>query len=470
MAKKEKYATLISNIVELIGGKDNIVFFTHCVTRLRFGVKDQSLVKEKDIEQLEGVVGCQWSSGQYQVIIGQAVAEVYQMICKTYDLAQTDAIKENLDKKNDTKLTPKTILNNVVGAISASVVPCIPILMGGGFIKILLIILSMSAVISETDDLYLILNFVGNAAFYFLPIYVGSNAAKKFNANQGLGMLMGAILIEPNFIALVSDGSTQLSFLGIPVLMANYASTILPVIMIVWMMSYVEKFITKISPEVIRSIIVPFLTILIMLPLALCLIAPLGSYLGDYIGAFFMWMYDTTGFFGLGILCSVYPLLVLAGMHWTLMPIGIGNLAALGYDTFLIGINFVNNLNQGAACLAVAAKAKNKNLKRTAGSVSVSAILAGITEPAMFGITLKLKKPFLAVMVGNFVGGAMCGLLHVYAYAMTTAPGLLSLPVFIGGERGFTNILFILISLLVGMLATFAITYVLGFDEETNAE
>lgn len=453
MAKKERYEDLANSVIDLVGGKDNITFFTHCITRLRFNVKDKSAVKKEEIEKVEGVMGCQWSGDQLQIIIGQAVGDAYNLICKKTGLAQQDAVNENLDGGKK-----KFSFNTVMDGISGSITPAIPIMIGTGMIKIVVLLCEMAGILTIGDPTHTVLSFVGDAGFYFLPVFIGGFAAKKFGANMGLGMLMGAIFIHPNLIAAVTEG-TALNVFNIPIYAATYSSTIFPVLLTVWIMSYIEKFIAKISPDAIRSVTEPLFTIFIMIPLALCLLGPIGAFLGNYLAIAVMWIYDTLGFVGVGVLASILPWLVLTGMHTGFTPYLLNAFATVGYEPIVITANVISNVDQGAACLAVAVRTKDKNLRATAISCAVTAIVGGVTEPAMFGVNFRLKKPIYGAMIGSLIGGLIAGLGKAVAYTFVGSGGIFAIPAYISTD--LSNVIWLVAAMIIGMISTFIATFIL---------
>lgn len=459
MAKKERYEDLANNVITLVGGKENIGFFTHCVTRLRFNLKDKSLAKVEEIEKIEGVVGCQWSGGQLQIIIGQAVGDAYNLICKKTGLDVQDAVNENLDNMEKKKFSFGAILEAIAGCVT----PLIPVLIGAGMIKIVVLLGEMMNILVAGDPTHTVLSFVGDAGFYFLPVFIGATAARKFGANMGLGMLVGAMMIHPNFIAAVTEG-TSLSVFGLPVYAATYTSTVFPAIMAVYIMSHIEKFIAKLSPDAIRSITEPLFTLLIMIPLTLCLIAPLGSILGVYFSQAIMWLYNMTGFFGVALLSAIFPFVIMTGMHTAFAPYLLQSLATLGYEPIIVTASVIASLNQGAACAAVALRAKTTQLKSTAVSCAVTAIVGGVTEPAMFGINLKLKKPMIGAMIGSFAGAAIAGLGKAYAYAFAGSGGLFAFPVYLTDD--IMNLVWMVIGCVVGMIVTFIVTFIIYKDQD----
>ncbi|GEL15141.1 PTS transporter subunit EIIC [Pediococcus cellicola] len=453
MAKKEKYEDISTHVVDLLGGKDNIVFFTHCVTRLRFNVKDKTRVNQDEIEKLDKVIGAQWSGEQFQIIVGQDVGTAYKEVLAHNDLTGSGEVPaDDVPKK-------KFSFNSVLDAIAGSITPLIPLLIGGGMFKVLLLVLTMFGVLTTKSPSYVMLNAVGDAAFYFLPVFVGATAAKKFGMNQGLGMLIGAMLIDPNFVTAVSSGHT-LSLVGVPVYATTYGNMIFPSILAVFVASYVEHFFTRWIPDSLKSLVVPFFTLLVMVPLTFWLLAPAGAFLGTYLTKFILWLYGTAGFIAVAVLAAAFPWIVMTGMHTAFAPYAVQTFATTGTEPLVTIANFVSNLDQGAASLAVGLKTHhNEKLRSTAISCAITAILAGVTEPAMFGVNLKLKTPMYGAMIGSFFGGGFAGFMGVKAYAMAGSAGLFGTPVFIGST--IMTFVWAIVGMIIGMVITFIATMIL---------
>lgn len=445
-----KYSNLIENAVPLLGGADNISFFTHCVTRLRFIPKDHSRVDLDAIKELKGVVGAQWSGEQLQIIVGQEVGNIYKEINNKYHLA--DSVEDNSPSKKGFSVS------SILDGISGTMGPLIPMLIGLGLIKILTILLTTFNVVSPDNNTYKILYYVGESGYYFLPILVGATAARKFGANMSLGMTVGAMLVFPGFIEAVGAGDA-ITFLGLPVYAGSYAYSIFPVLMGVYVLSVVEKTINKYTPELLKSILVPFLSILIMVPLMFIIIAPAGAYIGKYLTAIIMWFYGIGGFVSVAITAAIMPFIIMTGMHAAFTPFLIDSMSTYGYEPIIFTALFIANINQGVAALGVFFKSKNVELKSTAVSSAVTAMVAGVTEPAMYGINLKLKTPMIAAMIGSLVGGAIAGLFKCYAYAFAGSSALLGLPVYIGDKAN--NLTFMVISIIIGGIVTFIMTTIL---------
>ena len=466
MAKN--YDALADSVIQLVGGKENISYLTHCVTRLRFNVKDRALLKENEIKNVPGVLGAQWSGDQFQIIIGQSVGDVYEVICKKYGFAQNKAVEEDLGddtaKESKAPKGAKGIIDRVFDGLSGSLSPLIPALIGCGMLKVILIFLDMAHVPADNPT-YQLLSFVGDAGFYFLPIMIGAFAAKKFGANMALGMVIGGMLIYPSFVAGVAGGVAY-NFLGIPVYAATYTSTVFPIILSCAVMAPIEKFIAKHSPEILRSVLEPLVTIIIMIPLAYCVLGPVGSFLGQYLSTAVLWLYNTIGFVGVALFAAIMPFVVMTGMHGAFVPYLMQMLTGEPYyEPIFFPALIISNINQGVAALAVSLKTKNKATKSTGLSVAVTAVVAGVTEPAMYGINLKYRTPMYGAMIGSAIGGCVAGLLKTVIYAFAGASSVIALPLFANAEKP-TNLIFMVVAVLVGAAATFAATWVLYKDEQ----
>ena len=450
-----KYEVLANEIVGLLGGRDNISFFTHCITRLRFNVKDKGLVQVKKVEKLPGTVGSQWVGDQYQVIIGTAVDDVYRLICEKNGLEELPEVEAD-DAVPTGKLTAKTIANKIFDAISGSLAPIIPILTCGGMLKILMMFMGYIG-IPEEDGAYQIISFVQNGCFYFLPVFIAAFAAKKFRTNVGVAMVIGSMLLHPAWVG-ITETATSMDFFGIPVYLAAYSSTVFPAFLSVFIMSYVERFINKHCPEILKGIVVPVFTLLVMIPV------------GDSLSAAIIWLYNTTGFFGVAVFAGCLPFIIITGMHYGFFSYFLNEFATKGVEPFYCISNYIMNISMGAASLAVAIRTRNKEAKSTYLAAAFTAIVAGVSEPALFGVAFRYRKALFCSMIGCFIGGALAGLLHVMTYIKTSF-GLAGIAAFIGGD-GMTNFFFALLAIGVGALVTFVLTFIAfkdGVDDEQNA-
>lgn len=468
MAKKEKFQELAEHVIPMIGGKENISFFTHCVTRLRFDLKDKGLVEKEEIEKLQGVVGALWSGEQFQIIIGQRVDEAYRLICEKEGLQAQDAVEEDLDaNRRAEKLTWKNAGNRILSALSGCLTPIIPILIVSAMFKTLIAVFgpNMLNVMPETSNLYILFNFVGDASFYFLPVAVGYTAAKKFGVTPVLGILIGAILIHPTFSGM-ADGETAFTVFGIPCLVQNYTSSIFPSILSVWVMSYIEKFFNKHTPSVLKPVFAPFLTILVTLPLALCLLGPAGHFLGTYISEFFLWMGNSGGIFkvlAIAIVAALWQYLVMSGMHWLLITTTMVVMAETGQESFVLASS-CSAFTVGGMCLGVFFRAKDGEKKSLALSYIVAQLIGGITEPGLYGVGLQYKKPLLGMMAGGLAGGLYAGITNLTAYQIVPVGNFLSLLDFLGGSN--MNFINGIIAAVIAFVVAAAVTYILGFEEK----
>lgn len=462
MAKVQNYDALADKILELIGGKDNISFFNHCLTRLRINPKDKSTVKAEEIGKLAGVIGCQWQGEQLQIIIGPDVATLYDVICDKAELKKEKQIDENLDVKRKKEFHFSDLLNGIVGCIT----PLLPALVAAGLIKVILLILTTASLLSTENNTYVALSFISDAAFYFLPVMVGATGAKRFGASIGTGMLLGAVLIHPTFVSLVSGG-TSLSIFGLPITSGSYSSSVFPMVLTMFVCGYVERFIAKHMPKLMRSIFTPLLTVLIMAPLMLVVIAPLGSIVGNVVAKVLMWISGVFGPFGIAIIAALMPFIIMTGMHMALVPNMFEALATAGYDAILIPCFVISNFGQGGACAAVALKTKDVNLKSTGLSAAVSTIVAGISEPAMYGITLKYRRSMYGAMIGSFVGALAAGFLHVSSYAFAGTMGMFALG---GFANSGSNLLYAVLACVIATIVSFIATMLLYRPEKAEKE
>lgn len=444
------YQKLAQSIVKNIGGSGNIQQVTNCATRLRFVLKDNTLVNEGVLKKTQGVMGTTKSGGQFQIIIGTEVPKVKKEV-------------ENIlgaDFK-ETKSTAKDgFVNKILGVLSGSITPMIPALTGAGLMKAFMALFVTLGFISKTDDLYIILNFIADSAFYFMPIIVAYGAAKKFNCNSVLAMVVAGVLIHPNFVQLVTDG-TPITFMGMNIQLVKYGSTIIPAILSTWVMSYIENISEKFIPKFLKYFFKPLVVIAITSIISILFLAPLGNIIGNVVAtaitslnAFGTWIIPT-------VIGGIFPLLIMTGMHWSLAPIWLESIAVTGSEILLGPGSLASNIAQGAASLCVSMKTKDKELKQIASSAGFTALM-GITEPAMFGVTVKYKGVLASVMCGGLVGGFFAGITGVVRYAAGGA-GIALLPCFIGENP--MNVVYAILTMVISFVVTFACTWFFGFKK-----
>lgn len=450
-----KYEEIAQQVVEYVGGINNIDSVTNCMTRLRFTLKN---VKKADIEKLQSIKGVQGvvnKKGQFQVVIGSDVSFVCDEIRKMGNFNET--VTGNTDEK-------VSLLSKILGAITAIFQPVIPAICGAGMIKAVLAILTATSLVTTDSQTYVLLSMFADAAFYFLPIFLAFSSAKRFNCNPYFAAVLGAVLIHPTFTGLVAAGE-PLAFAGLPIRLVSYGSAVVPPILIVLIQSYVEKFAKKISPNAVKVFLVPLIVFLIMAPLSLIVIGPLGSMVGDLLYVVFNFLNNEARWVIPVLMGAFCPLLVMTGMHYSLMPVQLAQYATLGYGTLLGPGMLASNISQAGACFAVAIRSKDKDMKQTAISAGTTALF-GITEPALYGVTMRLKKPLLAVMIGGGVAGLWGGLTNMRTYASATA-GLTAIPVYICDD--FSNVVNACICIVIAFVVTFIVTLVMGFKEENTA-
>lgn len=450
------FKDVAAQILDFVGGIQNIQSLEHCATRLRFNLIDDSLAQTKDIEQLQGVVSVINKGGQYQVVIGTNVIEVFAEFMK---LGEFTSSKE--DKGNT-----KGVINRILDTISGIFFPIVPALAGAGMLKALISLLSVLKVITPASQSYQMLNFMGDSLFYFLPIIISASAAKKLKVNPYVAMAIATMLVHPAFLSMVTvakESGTMIELFGLPVSPVTYTSSVIPIILAVWFMSYVEPMIDQYMFKPIRLFMTPLLTMLIVAISSFVVLGPLGYYCGAALGSFIDMLNQYASWLVPFLVGTFTPLMVMTGMHYGLIPLGINQLAASGFDTIAGPGMLVSNIAQGGASLAVAFKAKSLDIKSLASSAGISAV-CGITEPAMYGISLRYKKPLIAAMIGGGIGGLFLGVMGVGRYAQV-APGIFALPSFIG-TTGLQNFTYACIGSLLSFVVAFIVSYMLGIDEK----
>jgi len=455
------YQKVASNILKEVGGEGNVISVVHCMTRLRFVLKDESIVDDSKVERIKGVLGVMKKGGQYQIIIGNEVGAVYKEVLKLGNF-KTEENNEQPKKDNN-----ENIFSKVLDVISGCMAPVIPALIGAAMIKVLLTVLPMIGWLSESSQTYQLLSVIGDGAFFFMPILIGISAASKFKTNPYYAATLAAIMLHPNFITLMNTakeaGETVKFFNVIPVTYANYAYSVIPIILSVWILSYIEPFVDKITPAITKNFLKPMLVLLIAAPIALVIVGPIGAIIGNVLSDVIYFIHDKLGFIAIGLVAGVYPFIVMVGMHHVFTPIKLSMIATAGFEAFICIAELCSNLAQGGASLAVAIKSKNKDLKQVAGSSAFSALLAGITEPALYGVTVRLKRPMMGACIGAATGGIIGGLFQLKAFGIAT-PAIITFPQYI--EKGNSaSIIYALITMGVTIVVSFIATYLLGFED-----
>ena len=453
---KKDYSKSAEKLIEAMGGKENIKKVFHCMTRLRFYVKDKNKINETDIKNLPEISGVNWYQDQFQVIAGNHVNDMYEELIKK-GIPNDDEQTSELNKQK------KGIGSAIIDSITGCMTPMIPALTAAGMIKVVLTLLTTFSLVNNQSSTYKVIEFIGDAAFYFMPFLIAANAAKVFHVNQSLSLIIAGVFQHPNFTAMMDSGN-PIDFFSIPVTPMTYCYSVIPVILMVWIMSYIEKFVDKITPRIVKLILHPTLVIIISAPIAIIAIGPLGGIIGDGLAVAIDFLSAKLGFVIVGILAATFPFIVMTGMHHALTPIGLNAIATGGSDALIFVSQVCSNVAQGGASLAVAVKSKNENMKQLASASGISALM-GITEPALYGVTLKLKRPVVAAALAAGIGGIVGGILQVSLYIAQNS--LLAIPAFIGA-KGMTNLLYGIIMIIVSFVGAFVLTFVLGFKDEED--
>jgi len=449
---------IADEIVKNIGGKENIIHVFHCVTRLRFTLKDLSLVDSQALNDTDGVMGTNLAGEQFQVIVGNRVSKVFSELQpgNASDPSAGEPITDDstiVKKKKSSKHWVSAILEVISGIFS----PILPAIAGCGVLKGFLALFTSFHWVETTNPTYQIFFAISDGAFYFLPMLIAFSAGIKFKANPYISVALAAVLFQPTIVSTFKAG-TALSFFDIPVLPVTYANSVIPIIFSVWMLSYIEKLLNKIIPTLLANIFVPLCSLLIAAPIMLMAIGPAGILAGNGLSDGIVWLVDNLGPVAGIILGGTLSLMVITGMHYMLGPIMMNNIATYGHDPIKI-LSFVANFGQAGGAFGVFIRSRNKKTKSLALSTSFSALM-GITEPAIYGINLRFKKPFVAGLIGSAVGGCL-GLtmgVKAYAYAMS---GLPTLPTLAGPTFGWA-----LLSIALAFTVAATITVVIGFDED----
>lgn len=449
------YQAIAKEILKDVGGKDNIVDVTHCYTRLRFVLKDTKQANKEALLQTEGVISVVESGGQYQMVLGNKVAHVYNALEPL--LAQQLTTKTSTEEKN-------SLGNRILNTVAAIFTPVVPAIAASGMLKGILAIAVMVANNFYQVDLkplntYIILSAASDALFYFMPVILGYSAAKVFKTNEYIAMVIGATLCYPTIVSLMTEESAVTLF-GLHVTKANYVSTVIPIILAIFILAYVQRFLEKVIPEVLKIIMVPTLSLLLMIPATLLLFGPIGIYLGDGVNWLYYYIMNLSPILLGGFIGGIWCVLVIFGAHRGLVPIGINDVARTGRQN-LLAFAGAANFSQAGAAFGVFVRTKNKDLKAVAASATVTALF-GITEPAIYGANLRLKKPMIYAVASGAAGGALMGWGGSYGTAFANQ-GLLTIPVY--AEAGTKAFICYLLGCGIAFFGAFLLTIFLGFND-----
>lgn len=455
------YKVMAKNILEKIGGAENVRNMTHCATRLRLTLHDTAKADDQAVENIDGVINVINKAGQYQLLIGTEVGKLYDEF-------------EPLVKGNESSGSPITeeqasgsIISNIFSAVSAIFAPLLPVLAGSGILRGLLILFVQLGLISEDSGTYSILFVASMSVFYFLPVLLAFTSARRFGASPYISALIGAALINPDFIALMGgagNGATT-EFFGIPVVLMNYNSTVVPIILSIWAFSYLYKFLDKHIPETLKLVVVPLVSLAIMVPLTVIVIGPIGVYSGEAVANVVNWLIERSSVLTGILVGGGWSVLVSLGIHWAVNPIMINNVSTYGFD-YIVPFTFACNFAVIGTTIGVYFKAKDKKLRSFALTGLVTIALSAIIEATLFGLLVKNKKLFLAQIIGGAVGGAYLGLMQVVTNAFVFG-SVTTFPAFVGSTS--SNFIQAMIGLLISMVVSAVLAFVFTNRDETLA-
>lgn len=462
------YKVAAEKILRSLGGKDNVISLIHCMTRLRFTLKDESIVDDEAVKRIRGVVGIMKKAGQYQIIIGNDVGNVYAELCSLGGFSdKTPGKPEKIKEKQG-------IFAMLMDTVSGIMTPVIPAMIGAAMIKVLLTLLPMLGIIQSAGETYQLLSVIGDGAFFFMPVLIAVSASRKFGTNVYYSASIALIMLHPNFISMMSqanDMGETIHFLKVlPVTYAAYSYSVIPIILAVWSLKYVEQLVDQITPVITKNFLKPMLVVLIEAPIALIILGPLGAIMGNVLSSAVYFIHDKLGFIAIGLVAGIYPFIVMAGMHHAFTPIKLGMIATTGFENFICIGELCSNMAQGAASAAVALKSRNKDFKQIAGSSAFSALIAGITEPALYGVTLRLKKPMLGACIGAVAGGLFGGFFQMKCFGVAT-PAIVTVVQYVEEGRPMSlaiAALTIVITVVTAMIATLMIGFEDIVDEDED--
>lgn len=448
------YQKTARELVKELGGNCNITNVTHCATRLRFILKDESIVNKERVAKIQGVITTVQAGGQFQVVIGNHVKDAYQFVTELV------TVDENAGTESNKKAG---VVSRIIDIISAIFAPFLYTLAACGILQGILGVLVALNAIDTAGGTYKILNFISWTAFTFLPVLISVTASKKFKVNTYIAVVIACALVCPDYIAMVNAGD-PVHFLGIKVQLLSYTSSVIPIILSIWAASYVQRFFEKYLPIVIRNLFTPMFTIAIMVPLTLLAFGPIGNAIGGAIGGIYNTLYNLNPIIAGLVVGGFWEVLVIFGVHWGITPVTVGNYANLGYDTFT-GLQASAVFSQAGAAFGVFLKTKDKELKGVSASAAITGLF-GITEPAIYGVNLRLKKPMICGCIAGAAGGAIGGAFRAVSWGYNM-PGIATLPAYFKAGH-MTQFIGLLISILVAFVLGTVLTMIVGFEDNTS--
>lgn len=449
-----KYKEFNENIIKYVGGKENIQAVVHCMTRLRFTLKDRNKANTAALKDLDGVIDVVSNNVAYQIIIGTHVVDVYDELIDLLGISDNDKEEVHKVKKNWIKA--------VLDVVSESMTPILEPIICAGLLAAFLSIISLTGLISPNSPTYQIFDALRVSVFYFLPILMAMSSAKRLGASPYLAVALAATILSESI-----NGVKGLNLFGIPLPQITYANSFIPILLAVWFMGYVTKFMKRIVPNALQYFMTPLLIMLITLPATLLVFGPLGYYLGEGIIAFFNLLMKYVGsWFVMMLYSALQPFIVMLGAGNFIMPVVASLISANGYDPAFISSCTISDIAVGGSMLGYFLRTRNRKQKQLFGTVTLSAIL-GVTEPAIYGVFVKYRRPFIAVMIGGGLGGLFAGLTGVKAYSI--AWGLFGLPAYIG-KGHFMNLWLMVASVIISFVGAAIAAFLLGVPAEDSAE
>lgn len=447
---------MAKKIVELVGGANNVSRVMHCMTRLRFNLKDNDKIQLEKLEKMEGVLGAQIKNRQLQVIIGPQVGSVYREVEALTEGGTSKSGSEDADDG-------KTVLNRILDVLNGIFVPVIPAIAGAGMLKAIIALLKAVGLVDVDSYTFQLFNMMADCVFYFLPFFLAASSAKIFKTNTTLAIALAALLLHPTLLDLAKAGEvSSVAFFGLPVRVVNYTYSVIPIVLSVWILSYVYKYVDKYMPDIMKVIFTPTVVLLIMAPLELVVIGPLGSYAGALLTGFITYLFSVNSFIAGFVMSFIRPVTVLTGMHQGFTPVVFQNLAQLGYD-MLLPTMFMSTMAQFGATAAMYFRVKSRQKKSLVVSASFSAIM-GITEPALYGILIRYKKAFFAACLGGALGGGYISMTGFRLLSFASS-SIVSLPLYFQ-----SNVTDVLIAMAISIAASFVLTLILEKTDESADE
>ncbi len=445
------YKKTAARIVELCGGKENVETHTHCMTRLRLTFKDNSKVNEEELKKVDGIQGIVKKGGQFQIVIGPDVEQLHNELIPLVPAAEAkEVVKENLDGEKE------SIGNQILSYISGSVTPTLPVLIGSGMISAVLSLCANLLKVDTSGMTYTLFNTLANAAYTYLPVLVAFAAARRLKTNEYVAAFIMLALCSGAI-----SGVAELKLFGLPLTTVKYTSNIVPALLMVPVMALIDRYIVKYSPKSIVSIVRPFILSIVMFPLTLLLLGPIGTWIGQALANFCVWI-TSLGGVSMVILSALHPLLVMVGMHTVITPLIVNEITTYG-SSLLFSKALAGNLAIAGAALAVGVKAKKTENKTSGISTGITALLS-VTEPALYGVLIRLKKPLIGALIGAAITGLFIGVFDVRAYA-TASCSFLTLPIFMGGDS-MSNFYLAVVAAVMATVLGFVATWLIGFSEE----